>query len=617
MIKLVLTIVQAGIPCKWANDSQRLLLEHFDTIYDSPSQLYHSALPLCPISSWLQRQYSAELSAEVKVVEGLPAKWGKCSRTISFEDHPCSLAYWDNTIAVGLSYGDIIIMNAFTGSHTAIFSGHTYSVCSLTFSSNGVLLVSGSYDKSIKLWDVQTGGIIKTFSGSASGVQSVSISVDSTLLAAGLVNGRTYLQNIRTGECHNIIEKHRFTPCVRFSPTEPQHFTTIYGNEVQEWDINGNQIGQAYTGQYIAFSLDSTQFALCNDGVVTVQKSESREIIAKFHVTAGRNCCCFSPDGKLIAVVSGTTIYIWDITSPDPHLIETFIGHADTINGIMFSSTSSFISTSSDSSVRFWQIGTSLTDQIEDNQETVSNPSTPLTITLQAKDGVTITSHEDGMVRIWDISTGLCKASFQTPAKPTAGASKRGAQLVNGRVTFVWHEDEKISIWDAEKGELLSAIPLPGLASEFLTDIRISGDGLKVFCCGFQWLQAFSMQTGEVISEVQAEEGQEFAGILAVDGSRVWVNFFLPGWKGWDFGVPRTSPVKLLTTPPGNLHSNGTIVWDISMCRVQDTVTGSVLFQLAKGFGKPDDVGWNDQHLFACFKSGKTLIFDFSHIIPQ
>ena len=59
---------------KWTNDSQRLLLEHFDAIRDSPSYIYHSALPFSPSSSWLQKCYNTDLSLTVKVVKGVPAE---------------------------------------------------------------------------------------------------------------------------------------------------------------------------------------------------------------------------------------------------------------------------------------------------------------------------------------------------------------------------------------------------------------------------------------------------------------------------------------------------------------------------------------------------------------
>ncbi|KAF9648432.1 hypothetical protein BDM02DRAFT_3115476 [Thelephora ganbajun] len=64
------TLIQAGVSCKWINDSQCFLLEHFDTIKNYPSQIYHSALLFYPSSSWLSKCYSTELSHKVKVVKG-------------------------------------------------------------------------------------------------------------------------------------------------------------------------------------------------------------------------------------------------------------------------------------------------------------------------------------------------------------------------------------------------------------------------------------------------------------------------------------------------------------------------------------------------------------------
>jgi len=171
-------MLQAGTVSKWTNDSQQFLLEHFDTIQNSPSHIYHSALPLSPSSSWLQKCYSAELQSPVKVVKGLPAEWGACSCTVWLNSSLRSLSCHNNTIAVGSEHGDIITLNEITGSQTSVLSGHTKRVISLMFLPNGTSLVSASADYTVKLWDVQTGGVVKTFSGHTDAVWSVSISAD-------------------------------------------------------------------------------------------------------------------------------------------------------------------------------------------------------------------------------------------------------------------------------------------------------------------------------------------------------------------------------------------------------------------------------------------------------
>jgi WD40 repeat protein len=194
LLRYIFIIVQVGVSCKWTNDTQHLLLEHFDTIHNSPSQIYHSALQLCPSSSWLYGCYSAK---HPKVVKGLLAKWETCSRLIPLKSYPNRLSYWNNIIAVGMQYGDITILDAVTGGWAATLSGHTGWVSSVTFSSDGTLIVSGGEDKTVRLWDVQTGGAINTYNGHTKRVGSVSISMDCTRIASGSDDGIVYLWDIQ------------------------------------------------------------------------------------------------------------------------------------------------------------------------------------------------------------------------------------------------------------------------------------------------------------------------------------------------------------------------------------------------------------------------------------
>ena len=601
--------IQAGIPCKWTNDSQCFLLEHFDTIQNSPSHIYQSALPFLPSSSWLHECYNVELSFSVKVVKGLPAKWGRCFRTISLDYHPWTLSYWKNTIAVGLNHDDIIIFNTVTGSQTAVLHGHTDRVNSLTFSPDGKSLISGSDDNTIKLWDMQTGGVVKTFYGHTQRVWSVSISADCTRIASGSGDKTIHLWDIQTGECYHMIKQQDVVYQVSFSPTDPQHLLSIAGNKVWHWDTNGHQIPPFYGGSHINFSLDRTQVVSCSGVVVTVQNFDSRATVTQFHMAnEDAHRCYFSPDSKHVVVAAGTTIYVWDITSSDPHLVETFIGHISPVTSLIFSSPTSFISVSIDQSIKFWQIGASPMALVETNPE-----SFPLTsvksITLQAKDGIAIISDCDGVVRTWDISTGLCKASFQTPAK---AYHNRDVQLIDGRLVFVWYEDN-ICIQDVEQGRLLWAVGGPGYNVE---DLRISGDGSRVFCLDESFIIAWSMQIGEVVGKVEVE-GSTFLGSLIVDGSRVWVHYPESEYQGWDFGTLGSSPVQLSTIPPTRLPLNNTKLWDTSLSRIKDTASGNVVFQLSGRFANPVCVQCDGCYLVAGYSSGDVLILDFNHVFLQ
>jgi WD40 repeat protein len=64
-------------------------------------------------------------------------------------------------------------------------TGHTDSVLSIAISPDGETLTSGSADKTIKLWNLKTGDLLRSLIGHVYSVTSIAISPDGETLASG------------------------------------------------------------------------------------------------------------------------------------------------------------------------------------------------------------------------------------------------------------------------------------------------------------------------------------------------------------------------------------------------------------------------------------------------
>jgi WD40 repeat protein len=78
-------------------------------------------------------------------------------------------------------------------------TGHTASVRSVAFSPDGTTLASGSWDDTIRLWDVNTGQTIgEPLQGHADWVRSVAFSPDGQTLASGSYDETVRLWDVAT-----------------------------------------------------------------------------------------------------------------------------------------------------------------------------------------------------------------------------------------------------------------------------------------------------------------------------------------------------------------------------------------------------------------------------------
>ncbi|OCK76231.1 WD40 repeat-like protein [Lepidopterella palustris CBS 459.81] len=85
-----------------------------------------------------------------------------------------------------------------------VFKGHTNGVMCLQFDDN--ILVTGSYDATVKVWDIESGEEIRTLKGHTQGIRCLQF--DDSRLLTGSLDSTIRVWNWRTGDCVKVLHGH-------------------------------------------------------------------------------------------------------------------------------------------------------------------------------------------------------------------------------------------------------------------------------------------------------------------------------------------------------------------------------------------------------------------------
>ncbi|BCL36188.1 hypothetical protein NSMS1_26350 [Nostoc sp. MS1] len=143
------------------------------------------------------------------------------------------------TLASASADKTIKLWNRDTGKLISTLEGHSDSVISVVFSPDGKTLASASADKTIKLWNRDTGKLISTLEGHSNSVRSVVFSPDGKTLASASGDKTIKLWNRDTGKLISTLEVHSNSVIsVVFSPDGKTLASASGDKTIKLWNLD-------------------------------------------------------------------------------------------------------------------------------------------------------------------------------------------------------------------------------------------------------------------------------------------------------------------------------------------------------------------------------------------
>jgi WD40 repeat protein len=240
--------------------------------------------------------------------------------------------------------------------------GHTGWVISVALSPDGRLALSGSHDRTMRLWDVATGQEKRRFKELGDWVEAVAFSPDGRQALSGCEDRTVRLWEVDSGRKLKCFQGHKSgVRAVAFSPDGRRALSGGKDGTVRLWDVTTGKELRYFDGHHnqvesVAFVPGGGQVLSGSwDQKLRLWDVETGREVRQFEGhTSGVESVAVSDDGRLALSGGGdATVRLWDLETGQE--LRRFDGHRGAVNAVAFClGGRGVLSAGRDATVRLW-----------------------------------------------------------------------------------------------------------------------------------------------------------------------------------------------------------------------------------------------------------------------
>ncbi|HEV3036260.1 MAG TPA: TIR domain-containing protein [Candidatus Angelobacter sp.] len=342
-----------------------------------------------------------------------------------------------------------------SGSALQVLEGHTDRVWSVAWSVDGKRALSGSADQTVRVWDVESGRALPVLGGHTAIVRSVAWSGDGKRALSGSDDKTVRVWDVESGRALRVLEGHTDGVwSVAWSGDGKHALSGSCDQTVRVWDVESGRALRMLEGhtnivRSVAWSVDGKR-ALSGsyDKTVRVWDVESGRAL---QVLEGHTAIvwgvAWSGDGK--RALSGSedkTVRVWDVESG--RALRVLEGHTDTIRSVAWSGDGKrVLSGSEDKTVRLWDVWRAL--------RVLKGHTASVWSVAWSVDGKrALSGSKDTTVRLWDVESGRALRVLEGHTASVWSV----AWSVDGKRALSGSEDKTVRLWDVESGRTLRVL---------------------------------------------------------------------------------------------------------------------------------------------------------------